>query len=124
MEEFSVNVRLGTIECTKTWSSIEQVASAIVVASTGLHWIYVERRGTQYRWSFAHSGGGYPLLRVVAQYLGVDHRRLIIGFRTLENGIAILCEDPDVFDEPGAFEVVPIAVPLTVVESNAILATL
>ena len=124
MEEFSVDVRLSTIDYTKTWSSIGQVASAMEIASTKLRWIYVERRGAQYRWNFAHSGGGYPLLRVAAQYLGVDHRRLIIGFRTLENGIAILCEDPDAFDEPDACEVVPIALPLTVVESNVILATL
>ena len=50
-------------------------------AVTPLH--YVERRADVYRWSPAHRGGPYPLLRVTAKLLGVDHRELVLPFRGL-----------------------------------------
>ena len=62
--------------------------------------LYVERRADRFRWGLVHPGGGYPLLRITARFLGVDHHRIFVGFRTLPDGSALLCEDPDQVDEP------------------------
>lgn len=50
-------------------------------AVTPLH--YVERRADVYRWSPAHRGGPYPLLRVVAKLLDVDYHGLVLPCRGL-----------------------------------------
>ena len=50
-------------------SSLEEVAESISVATEKFHDIYVERRGDQYRWSFATKGGPYRLLRITARFL-------------------------------------------------------
>lgn len=62
--------------------------------------IYVERRSPLYRWSLAHSGGGYPLLRIAARFLGIDYKRIYLGYRTLPDGTAIICDDPQAVGEP------------------------
>jgi hypothetical protein len=86
--------RVRMIQSTRTWSTLETVARAVAAAGETEPIAYVERRADEYRWSLATKGGGYPLLRVSARFLGVDHQRIFVGFRTLPDGTAILCEDP------------------------------
>ena len=43
------------------------------------------------------------LLRITARFLGVDHYTIFVGFRTLPEGTAIVCEDPSDFDVPDAW---------------------
>lgn len=65
--------------------SLDEVAKAI--AGLGNHPFaraYIERRGAGYRWSIAHRGGPYPLLREVARLLDVPHSSLIMRFRTVD----------------------------------------
>lgn len=42
-----------------------------------------------------HPGGAYPLLRITARFLKIDYHRLLIPFRTLDDGNAIVCRNPD-----------------------------
>jgi hypothetical protein len=84
---------------------LQDVALAVSVASESGHRIYVERRSDLYRWSLAHSGGGYPLLRITARFLHVDHGRIFVGFRTLPNGMAIMCDDPNIVEEPDTWAI-------------------
>ena len=93
-------LRLELFKSSRTWSTLEEVAAAIAVASESNRNLYGERRGEAFRWSLAHKGGPYPLLRISAKFLGIDHTSLSISFRTLPDGHAILCEDPDEFDQP------------------------
>lgn len=46
--------------------------------------IYVERRGTRFRWSIAVRGGPYPLLREVARLLRVPHTSLVVPCRSVD----------------------------------------
>jgi len=64
-------------------SSLAATAGAIARASTRYRplLVYVERRPGGFRWSPAHRGGPYPLLRTAAVVLGVDHHRLVLPFR-------------------------------------------
>jgi Domain of unknown function (DUF6438) len=60
-------------------SSAEDVIRAI--ASFGVRpsvKIYVERSGRGYRWSMAHRGGSYPLLREVATFLDLPYTSLLL----------------------------------------------
>jgi len=100
MGEDSLDGRVALIQSSRTWSALEVVAQAVSVASGTERRIYVERRADLYRWSLAHPGGGYPLLRVTARFLGVDYHRIYVGFRTLPDGTAIICEDPGGVEEP------------------------
>lgn len=59
-----------------------------------------------WRWSLAHRGGSYPLLRITARFLRVNYARIIIGFRTIADGYAVLCEDPKVLQRPEAAAVI------------------
>ena len=77
------------------WSPLEVVAEAVSAASETERRLYVERRSGLYRWSLAHSGGAYPLLRIAARFLGIDYHRNYVGFRTLPDGTTILCDDPE-----------------------------
>jgi hypothetical protein len=92
--------RSEMIQSCRTWSELNVVTEAVAAASETEPVVYVERRGDEYRWSLATKGGGYPLLRISARFLGVDYRRIYVGFRTLPNSTAILCEDPANFDTP------------------------
>lgn len=76
-------------------STVGVVAEAISVATEQETRVYVERFPEGWRWSLAHRGGGYPLLRITARFLRVDYHRIVVGFRTLDNGYSILCDDPD-----------------------------
>ena len=106
------------LESTRTWSSIDEVAEAVAAArEAGSRQVYVEVRGDRFRWSTVGNKGGYPLLRVMARFLGVDHRRISVGFRTLDDGIAILCEDPSHVEAPDRWALV--ALPELVTASEA-----
>src|SRR5664279_4934247 len=100
MSEVSLESRVAHIHSNRTWSPLEDVAKAVAVAGELEHRIYIERRSGLYRWSLAHAGGGYPLLRVAARFLGVDYHRIYVGFRTLPDGTAIICDDPGAAEEP------------------------
>ena len=116
MSHESLSERVALIQSTRTWSPLPEVALALSVASESESRIYVERRSDRCRWSLAHPGGGYPILRIAARFLHVDHARIFVGFRTLDNGMAILCEDPTGFDEPNAWAVLEPTAPVTTAE--------
>jgi hypothetical protein len=71
-------------------SSLDEVAEAVSVASEVERQVYVARFGDRYRWSLAHRGGAYPLLRITARFLRVEHYELVIGFRTVDSGECVL----------------------------------
>jgi len=98
--ENSLGARVALIQSNRTWSELEEVAKAVSAASELEHRVYVERRSQQYRWSLAHSGGSYPLLRITARFLDIDYTRICVGFRTLPDGTAIICDDPQAVEEP------------------------
>ncbi len=79
------------------WSALEDVAEAVSVATVKFHDIYVERRGDQYRWSFATKGGPYPLLRITARFLEMDPCSLVgVGSRVVGDGWGVqITEDGD-----------------------------
>ena len=101
------------IQSSRTWSALNVVADAVAAASEIEPVVYVERRGDEYRWSLATKGGGYPLLRISARFLGVDYRRIYVGYRTLPNGMAILCEDPSKIDVPDKWAVLKLSGKIT-----------
>jgi hypothetical protein len=105
MSHESLSERVALIHSTREWSSLPDVALAVSAASESERRIYVERRSDLYRWSLAHPGGGYPLLRIAARFLHVDHGRIFGGFRTLSNGMAIMCDDPSVVEEPDVWAI-------------------
>lgn len=87
-------------------SSLAAVAEAVSVATEHESEIYVERLSDGWRWSLAHRGGGYPLLRITARFLQVEHHKILIGFRTLPDGHAVLCEDPAAVRSPESAAVI------------------
>jgi hypothetical protein len=102
------------LESTRRWSSLDEVAEAVAAArEAGSRQVYVEVRGDRFRWSTVGNEGGYPLLRVTARFLGVDHRRISVGFRTLDDGIAILCEDPGRVEAPDRWSLLALPDPIT-----------
>jgi hypothetical protein len=74
---------------------------------------YVERMARGWRWSLTHSGGAYPLLRITARFLKMDHCRLMIGFRTLADGVAIMWRNPTRPSRPRAWAFVEFDGPAT-----------
>lgn len=62
-------------------SSLAVISEEVCRASAVTRLHYVERRPGLYRWSPAHRGGPYPLLRVVAKFLNVDHHGLVVTCR-------------------------------------------
>ena len=105
MTQNPLAARVALIQSNRTWSELNEVATAVAVASESERRIYVERRAQLYRWSLAHSGGGYPLLRITARFLGIDYTRIYVGFRTLPDGTAIICDDPQAAEEPDEWAV-------------------
>jgi hypothetical protein len=61
--------------------------------------VYVERRGNAYRWSIAHRGGAYPLLRELALLLDVPNTAIVLPFYTVDGWAIVrtadLNGDPD-----------------------------
>ena len=76
-------------------SPLEEVAQALFVASERETAVYVERFADLYRWSLAHRGGAYPLLRVTANFLQMDYHALAIGFRTVLGEWTVLGDGED-----------------------------
>ena len=113
MTEDSLNARVALIQSTRTWSPLETVAEAVATASATERRIYVERRSDLYRWSLAHSGGSYPLLRITARFLDIDYHRIFIGCRTLPDGTSILCEDPGGVEEPDQWTLLDLPTPIS-----------
>jgi hypothetical protein len=93
-------------------SPIEVVAEAIAAAWDAAPALYVERLGDKYRWSLAHTGGAYPLLRLTARFLRIDYQALLIGFRTVEDGYSILTMDPEEESGPDAATTLKLASPV------------
>ena len=112
MTENSLAERVALIQSNRTWSELTEVAKAVSVASEFEHRIYVERRARLYRWSLAHSGGSYPLLRITARFLGIDYTDIYVGFRTLPDGTAIICDGPQVVEEPDAWALLNLPEPI------------
>jgi len=66
------------------------------VATETFHDIYIERRGDQYRWSFATKGGPYPLLRITARFLEMDPCSLVgVGSRVVGDGWGVQIVESD-----------------------------
>jgi hypothetical protein len=87
-------------------SSLEEVTLAVAVAvADGERNLYVERSRGKYRWSLCCRGGPYPLTRIAARFLRVDHRRIFIGFDTVPGDWCILVENPAARVEPDAWAV-------------------
>jgi len=86
--------RLRLIRYATHPSPLDSVAEAVSVASERHRTLYVERECEGWRWSLTAQGGPYPLLRITAQFLRCDHRRVAVPFRTLDSGLCILCR-PD-----------------------------
>lgn len=110
--------RRALVETTRLPSSLDQIATAIAAYTEHPGPVYVERLEDGWRWSPAHRGGGYPLLRVVARFMRVEYHKVIVPFRTLGDGWAVLnpeMDDPPLmplatavlaFDEPTTTELV------------------
>ena len=64
-------------------SSLAVICEEVCRASAVTRLHYVERRSDLYRWSPAHRGGPYPLLRVVAKLQGIDYHELVLPCRGL-----------------------------------------
>jgi hypothetical protein len=122
MSHESLNERVALIQSTRTWSTLSEVALAVSVANVTERRIYVERRSNLYRWSLVHPGGGYPILRITARFLGVDHCRIVVGFRMLSNGSAIMCDDPNTFQEPDVWAILEAPTPVTASEVGVLIA--
>jgi hypothetical protein len=86
-------------------SSLDRVVEAVSVATADETRVYVERIGTGYRWSLTHPGGAYPLLRITARFLRIDYHCLVIGFRSIAEGVFILAGDPATDQDPDAWTV-------------------
>jgi len=79
-----------------TPSRLDEVAQAVSVASEEVPEVYIERIGSdRYRWSLIHAGGPYPLLRISARFLKMNHHALLIGYRGVQEGYSALSKDPD-----------------------------
>lgn len=87
---------------TREWSPLEDVALAVSVATENVSRLYVARLDEEYRWSLIHRGGPYPLLRITARFLEVDHQSIFIGFESVGDGYSALCEDPEIERKPSA----------------------
>lgn len=76
-------------------SSLDAVAEAVAVASEDDRALYVDRDPAGWRWSLTSRGGPYPLLRNVARFLRCDYRHIQVAYRTLDDGLCVLCRDPE-----------------------------
>lgn len=75
-------------------STVEEVAEAVSVASEHERLVYVERLAAGWRWGLVHGGGPYPVLRITARFLHMNHFSLLVGCRQLEGTeLSLLCAD-------------------------------
>jgi hypothetical protein len=80
---------------TRDWSSLQEVAYAVSVATEYETEVYVERMGDCYRWSLIHRGGPYPLLRITARFLQVDYQSIFVACREVGDGYSALSDTPE-----------------------------
>ena len=104
--------RLTLLQRARIWSPLHEVVEAVSVASGEIRLVYVERRDDLYRWSPAGTGGGYPILRIVARFLRLSHHDVLVGFRTLPDGTAIHASEPEDFDVPDVWSLIDTDAPL------------
>jgi hypothetical protein len=97
--------RVRLFLCIFVPSSLDRVVEAVSVATADETRVYVERIGTAYRWSLTHPGGAYPLLRITARFLRIDYHCLVIGFRSITEGVSVVCGDPDSDKDPDEWAV-------------------
>ena len=109
--EGSTPSRTQLIVSTRDWSSLSDVARAVSVATEHETKVYVERLDDRYRWSLIHRGGPYPLLRITARFLQVDHRSVYVGFKQIQDGYSALCADPEQQSAPSASAILAVAGP-------------
>jgi hypothetical protein len=86
-------------------SSLHAVAEAVSAATEDEKQVYVERLGKRWRWSLTHPGGAYPLLRITARFLRIDYHYLVLGFRSIAEGVYVLCGDPESDKDPDKWAV-------------------
>jgi hypothetical protein len=84
---------MGLLETAFAFSPVETVSEALVAAVEIDPQILVERQGKRYRWSFATKDGAFALLDKAAKFLGIDQSHLLVGFRTLDDGMCVLHDD-------------------------------
>ena len=97
-------------------SPLRTVATAVAAATEHQRRVYIEHLAQGWRWSPLHPGGPYPLLRITARFLKMNHHHLLISFRTLDDGNTILCRDPEQPPEPGAWALIDFDGPTTPAE--------
>lgn len=97
-------------------SSLDELVAAMSVYARTAGSVYVEQFDEGWRWSPAHRGGAYPLLRVVARFLTVDYTRVIVPFRTVPDGWAVLEPEGDSVPAPLASAVLTFDEPATPAE--------
>lgn len=51
------------------------------------------------------------MLRITARFLRVDYARIMVPFRTVEDGVCVLCRDPEETLHAGRWAVIEFAVP-------------
>lgn len=93
----------------RDWSSLEEVALAVSVATEYETKVYVERMSDRYRWSLIHRGGPYPLLRITARFLQVDYHRIFVACREIDGGYSALCDTPEEDYVPDASKILNLA---------------
>lgn len=84
----------------------------------------MERKSDLYRRSLTHRGGAYPLLRITARFLDADYRRIYVGFRSLPDGTAIICEDPVNVDTADAWGVLEFSEPIDPSDAARLVSTM
>ena len=75
-------------------SSLDTVAEAVAVATETERRIYVEQVSGAFRWSLTHPGGPYPILRITARFLRVDYHAIVVGCRTVADGVCVIGDGP------------------------------
>jgi hypothetical protein len=73
--------------------SLDEVVEAVTDAVRWQSSIYVERRGCLYRWSLAHGGGPYPLLRLVCKFLEIPHYWVLVSCAPFDGWTITACRE-------------------------------
>lgn len=99
-------------------SSLDSVSTAIAAATEYERTIYVERMESGWRWSLVHRGGPYPLLRITARFLRMDHSSLRMNCHGHESGFWVLSQDQERRSPPQAWAIVEFSGPTGVDEAR------
>jgi hypothetical protein len=91
---------------TTTLDRVAEHVAALAALTPAPRHVGVERHPDGYRWTVVHKGGPYPLLREVAQFLGVPHDGLVVGSRPFELPWCALQLGPDDGASPVATAVI------------------